>query len=111
MRPILTLVALSGLAAGAGCAARVLPVATEADAARVAAEVPGTTVAALNRGRALVLLRCGNCHQPHAPDERVAADWPVEVTDMSVRAGLSPQEAVLVERYLVAFAKDRVVLR
>lgn len=95
---------LVGLAA---CGGRWIPKATDADAARIAATWPGTTATTLNQGRTLLLSRCGNCHQPPSPAEHAAAEWPGEVQEMRERSGLSPDDAVLVERYLVAFAKDQ----
>ena len=87
----------------AGCGARPMPVATEADAARA-----GTTVAELDHGRKLLLGHCGSCHQPPSPTERVAAEWPREVDEMAERSGLSPEQAARVTRYLTTFAKDQV---
>lgn len=91
----------------AGCAARTLPVATEADAVRVAARLPGTTVTELNNGRALLLRSCGNCHQMPVPSARPAAEWPSHVQKMRKRAGVTPLDAQIIERYLAAFAMDR----
>lgn len=90
-----------------GCAARTLPVATDADAARMAARLPGTTAVDLNNGRELLLSSCGNCHQVPVPSERKAAEWPSYVQTMQERAGVTPLEAQNIERYLAAFAKDR----
>lgn len=110
MRQRLALCAAIALATAglAACAGRPIPVATDADAARVAAQWPGTTAADLNHGRQLLLAKCGNCHQPPAPTAHVAADWPAEVQEMRERSGLSVSDAALVERYLTAFAADAV---
>jgi hypothetical protein len=95
------------LVLAAGCGGTWIPEATDADSARVSAQWPGTTTAQLNQGRSLLLSRCGSCHQPPSPAEKVAASWPGEVQEMAVRAKLSVDDAALVERYLVAFAKDQ----
>lgn len=91
----------------AGCGGRWIPEATDADAARVSAQFPGTTAADLNHGRQLLLSRCGNCHQPPSPSQHAAAEWSHEVLEMRERAGLTDDDARLVERYLAAFASDQ----
>lgn len=95
---------LVGLAA---CGSRVIPVPTDADAARASALWPGTTTASLARGRTLLLSHCGSCHLPPSPLDHAAAEWPHEVDEMSERSGLTPDDATLVERYLAAFASDQ----
>lgn len=107
MKPAVVLVLLAGLAGLAGCGGRWIPEATDADAARVSAQWPGTTAADLNHGRQLLLSRCGNCHQPPSPATHAAAEWGPEVAEMRERSGLSLDDAALVERYLAAFASDQ----
>jgi len=105
----LRLAVVALVAAGlAGCARRWLPTATDADAERVARSWPGTTATDLNRGRTLLMGHCGNCHQPPSPREHDAAAWPPHVAEMRERSGLTTGDASLVERYLVAFARDVV---
>jgi hypothetical protein len=91
----------------AGCGARDIPQPTDADAARVSAQWPGTTTASLSRGRTLLLSHCGNCHLPPSPADLAAHEWGGEVSEMSERAGLTADDATLVERYLAAFASDQ----
>lgn len=106
------IVAALALASGvAGCSRPWMPVATQEDAARAQARWPSTTVEDLNQGRHLVMRRCGNCHQPPSPADRLAAEWPHEVDEMAERSGLHAGEAELVTRYLVAFARDQVARR
>jgi mono/diheme cytochrome c family protein len=84
-----------------GCGGPWIPAATPADAARAS-----TTVEELDRGRALLLNRCGACHATPSPRDRAAADWPAQVEEMRARARLSPEDAAAVTRYVVAFARD-----
>ncbi len=91
----------------AGCGRRWIPEATDADAARISARWPGTTATQLNHGRTLLLSRCGNCHLPPSPAELQAEAWSDEVREMRERSGLSVADAILVERYLAAFASDQ----
>ncbi len=99
--------AIAAIVALTACGGRWIPEATEADATRVSARWPGTTAADLNRGRSLLLARCGNCHLPPSPAELDAAAWSAEVAEMRERSGLTVIDADLVERYLAAFASDR----
>lgn len=103
MRALAPLLAL----ALAACGGRSIPEPTDADAARVAAQWPGTTTASLSRGRTLLLSHCGNCHLPPSPADHAAAEWTTEVGEMRERAGLTPDDATLVERYLATFASDQ----
>ncbi|HUQ07267.1 MAG TPA: hypothetical protein VM261_32470 [Kofleriaceae bacterium] len=102
-----TILILGSLVTLAACGSRVIPEPTDADAARVSAVWPGTTTASLARGRSLLLSHCGSCHLPPSPTEHAATEWPHEVGEMRERAGLTPDDATLVERYLTAFASDR----
>ena len=90
------------------CGGPWLPVATAIDATRASARWPETTVDQLNRGRTLLVRRCGNCHQPPSPAARTADRWPADVADMAARAGLRTGERELINRYLAAFARDQV---
>jgi len=91
----------------AACGGHWIPEPTDADAVRVSAQWPGTTTSSLSRGRTLLLSHCGNCHLPPSPADHASAEWTAEVGEMRERAGLTPDDAVLVERYLATFAADR----
>jgi hypothetical protein len=91
----------------AGCGARYIPQPTDSDAARVSAQWPGTTTASLSRGRTLLLSHCGNCHLPPSPADQASNEWSEDVNEMRERAGLTPDDATLVERYLATFAADQ----
>jgi hypothetical protein len=91
----------------AGCGARYIPQPTDSDAARVSAQWPGTTTESLSRGRTLLLSHCGNCHLPPSPADHASDEWGGEVGEMRERSGLTPDDAALVERYLVTFAADQ----
>lgn len=96
-----------GLLVLVGCSTNRFPVASEADAARMATRFPGATAVDLNRGRELLLRSCGTCHQTPMPHQRIAAEWPPVVAEMAEGAELKPLEAQQIERYLMAFAKDQ----
>jgi ferredoxin len=57
----------------------------------------------LERGRTLYLSRCSSCHVPVAPQSIPVERWPKEVKEMSERARLGADEALVV-KYLVAQA-------
>lgn len=94
----LRLVVVFALAAAA-CGGPSLPVATEADAARVQ-----IGKAELDRGRALLIDKCSGCHITPAPSDHSAASWPGHVADMEARAKLADGEASLITQYVTAFA-------
>jgi len=75
------------------------PVATEADAVRVHADL-----AALHQGRELLIARCGGCHDVPVPAKRHAEDWPKQVAEMAPKAGIDDTQRALIEQYLVAMA-------
>lgn len=102
-----TAIALAiALVTATGCGGRWIPQPTDADAARASAKWPGTTTASLARGRKLLLSHCGNCHLPPSPADHAATEWSEEVGEMRERSGLTLDDAALVERYLVTFAKQ-----
>lgn len=92
--------ALALALAAAACGGPSLPVATEADAARLQ-----LAKADLDRGRALLIAKCSGCHITPAPRDHRAASWPGHVADMEARAKLVDGEAALITQYLTAFAE------
>jgi hypothetical protein len=94
----------AALALVACAAATGAPPVTPADAGRASQRWPGTDQAQLEAGRALYVERCSSCHVPPAPTSVPADRWPGEVAEMKERAGLSDDEARLVERYLITVA-------
>ena len=94
---VLTL-ALSALGA---CGASAVPAPAQSDVVRVSDKYPNTTLAELERGRALYLSRCTTCHAPVEPTSIPAQRWPGEVSEMSERARLGTEETLVV-KYLVA---------
>lgn len=93
----LTAVALLGVG---GCARRMPPQATSADAERANVEL-----AQLEQGRKLVVSRCGSrCHKPPMPGEHPAAAWPKALDEMAPRAHVTAMERDLIEQYLVTLA-------
>jgi hypothetical protein len=106
-RPTLTLrlLAVAILAAagfGVGCGG--LPPVTPADVSRAQVRWPGIQRAELDRGRQLVVGKCGGCHQPPTPDTHRASEWPGALDEMSARSHLTPPERVAIERYLTTLS-------
>jgi hypothetical protein len=82
----------------AGC--RVTPPrATPADAQRGNVEL-----AQLQEGRALMVTKCGNCHQPPLPKDHAPAEWPHQLDEMAVRANLDVKQRFLIEQYFVVMS-------
>lgn len=76
-----------------------LPEATQRDAERAHVEL-----AALQRGRQLVLGKCSACHRPPAPADVLRDAWPAKVTEMAARSHLDATEHQLIEAYYVTLA-------
>lgn len=86
------------LAVLAGC--RVSPpTATAIDASRAHVELTE-----LQRGRSLLVTKCGNCHRPPLPTDHGAHEWPEKLDEMSTRANLDVLQRRLIEQYLVTMA-------
>jgi nitrate/TMAO reductase-like tetraheme cytochrome c subunit len=86
----------------AGC--RVAP----PQATAVDAERAHVALTELERGRSLLLSKCGgSCHAAPLPSQHTAAEWPAKLDEMSGRAGLQPVQRHLIEEYLVAMARAR----
>jgi len=90
----------------ASCAHSSAPIVTDADAARARTRWPTITRDDLNRGRAIYVGHCGNCHLVPKPTDHTAEDWPGHVSAMSERAGLTDDEEQLVVRYVVTMASS-----
>ena len=84
-----------------GCAAA-LPAPNALDAQRIADRYPHTTVADLERGRALYSKRCSSCHQLFEPARYSGSRWQKELIEMRDRAGLKGDEERLILQYLSA---------
>jgi len=88
-----------GLAALAGCARALPPLATPADAQRA-----NLDLASLQEGRTLLIRKCGSCHRAPLPGEHAATAWPSKLDEMSARASLDPFQRRSIEQYLVVMA-------
>ena len=104
MRTRVRVIALCVLAAA--CATVQIPRPTEEDARRAAAARPGTSVAELDRGRALYVSRCASCHRLRDPRSERAESWPERVDEMRKRARLNAEEADLLVLYLMTMASS-----
>lgn len=91
---IVTLAVLGALAGG--CSRTVPPHATAADAER-----GHVVLADLQEGRALLVRKCGSCHQPPLPAAHVKLDWPKLLDEMATRATLDERQRALILQYLV----------
>lgn len=92
--------AIVALVVAAGCARRVPPRATALDAERAS-----VALADLERGRELLIAKCGSrCHKTPMPGDHTAAEWPHELDEMSERAKLTPVERAAIERYVITMA-------
>jgi mono/diheme cytochrome c family protein len=93
------------LVLAAACAAA-LRRPTAVDVERAAVRWPGTTVADLERGRAIYVRRCSTCHTLYLPTAFAARDWPPIVDTMAKKARLTPAEKADVTRFLATLAGE-----
>jgi nitrate/TMAO reductase-like tetraheme cytochrome c subunit len=83
-----------GVLAGCGMSP---PTATDASRAHI-------ELADLQRGRSLLVTKCGNCHRPPLPTDHGAHEWPEKLDEMATRANLDVMQGHLIEQYLVTMA-------
>jgi cytochrome c5 len=102
----LAIVLVSTVLVAAACAAS-LRHPSARDVEVVAPAHPGTTLADLERGRAVYVRRCSSCHALVLPTAHPPAKWPGLVDGMAAKARLAPGEREDVVRFLVAVASDR----
>jgi len=95
-----------GLALGAGCAAA-LPRPTSETVARAQGRWPDSTLEQLERGRAVFVQRCAGCHALPLPDSRSEPEWQKVLDEMADEAKLTPDERVLVERFILSVRNPR----
>lgn len=81
-----------------------LPHPTFADAERARAAWPEETVASLEAGREVFVLRCAGCHALPLPRQHTPAEWPAVVAFMGRRSKLDAGELARIERFLVTVA-------
>jgi len=91
------LVLLVGLV---GCAPRLPPNATSADAERA-----NVALSELADGRTMVIKKCGGCHRPPQPKAHTAAEWPKSLDEMATRSNLNGEQRRLIQVYLTALAR------
>jgi len=84
----------------AGCVRPAPPVATAVDADRAHVEL-----AELERGRELLVKKCGgSCHVVPLPTQHAPAEWPRMLDEMSERSGLDGTQRRLIEQYLITMS-------
>ncbi len=96
MKRVVLALAMVGVVAGCGMSP---PPATALDASRAHVEL-----AELQRGRSLLVSKCGGCHRPPLPAEHRSDLWPEKLDEMSPRAHLDDLQRHLIEAYLVTMA-------
>lgn len=90
-----------GLTLGAGCAAA-LPRPSPATVTRAQGRWPDSSLAQLEQGRSMFVQRCSGCHALPLPDSRTEAEWKKVMDEMAAEAKLTPDERVLVERFVLS---------
>lgn len=100
------LVVLLALAASVACSAALRHPSPQ-DARAAAGQWPGTSLADLQRGRAVYVRRCSGCHSLYLPSAYAPEDWPALVGSMSERARLTPQQRADLTRFVVTLSRDR----
>jgi len=90
-----------GLTLGAGCAAA-LPRPSAATVTRAQGRWPDSSLAQLEQGRSMFVQRCSGCHALPLPDSRTEAEWKKVMDEMAAEAKLTPDERVLVERFVLS---------
>jgi len=99
----LILMAAYSIVASSACVST-LPQPTLAQLAAARETDPGLSLEDLQRGRAVYMARCGNCHVLRSPTEHAPDAWPLEVQRMQTRhqVRLSSDEQRDILRYLRA---------
>lgn len=97
------LVSFAALAAAltlAACARHAPPRATAIDAERA-----HVSLDELERGRSLLVAKCGSrCHKTPLPTDKVAAEWPHALDEMAERSNLDAEQRHMIEQYLITMA-------
>ena len=86
-----------------GCAS--LPHPTEADVRLARASWPDASLASLEQGRSSFANVCSGCHALPQVHLHTAGEWPKVVREMADRAELDPDEARVIEEFLVTFSQ------
>ena len=95
-------VLLLGWVAAIGCAATVgHPTARDAEWAS-ARWSSTTTLEDLQKGRAAYVQKCAGCHNLHTPEQYSPQEWEGYVAYMTEDAKLTPEEQVLITRFLTS---------
>ena len=90
----------------AACAPRA-PAVTVAHAEWASHRWPRVTFAELDAGRTIYVRKCSGCHLPPAPSSQTPESWPGHIAEMRERSKLTPDEVVLIERYVITVASSR----
>jgi hypothetical protein len=101
MRRIRIGVLLLGWVAAMGCAAT-LGHPTARDAQWASARWSTTTLQDLQKGRAAYVQKCAGCHNLHTAEQYSPQEWEGYVAYMTEDAQLTPEEQVLITRFLAS---------
>jgi hypothetical protein len=101
MRRIRIGVLLLGGVAAMGCAAT-LGHPTARDAQWASARWSTTTLQDLQKGRAAYVQKCAGCHNLHTAEQYSPQEWEGYVAYMTEDAQLTPEEQVLITRFLAS---------
>lgn len=106
MSMVLALLVAAGVVGGlSGCATGKASLPT-ADALGAAGALPrGTDMDALQRGRAILVTECANCHRLFLPAEYSPEQWRGIVKRMANRASLGEDQAADLELYLAVSSR------
>lgn len=90
-----------GIAAGCGAGSKQPPLPTMAMATS-----SGKPLERIQRGHAVFMLHCTECHEAMMPDDVTRSDWHIVVPGMAWNAGISEADEAALLDYLLA-AKSR----
>ena len=71
------------------------------------AKKSGKTLAEIQRGHEVYMLKCGECHSYQLPQNLDVDEWQVAVPKMIKHAGLAPADEKAVLGYVVAVKTER----
>jgi len=66
------------------------------------ARLSGRSLSQLQRGHAIYMKQCSQCHTPMMPDEVTEGDWHIVVPGMAWNAGIDREDEEAVLQYVIA---------
>jgi hypothetical protein len=71
------------------------------------AELSGTSLDGLKKGRELYVAKCGSCHNLYLPAAYTKQVWLQEIEEMQIRAKIDDSQKELIVKYLETKAKSQ----